>query len=192
MGQICQVLAKQPVQRLREIYKRKFKYPMQLSGFDPFVSTVTPYSDYVLLSLPGRPDVEVPVVNDESSQASEGSAGSGMSESDETDADLPAIPKGEGSVAEKDDDVEMKSAPAASSSALALSSAARSKISAAAASSESKSSGAKASAYSVALEVALFAENAFVDDLLEAGPSRYGRRRRITSRGASSLYSHAD
>ena len=45
---------------------------------------------------------------------------------------------------------------------------------------------------SIALEVALFAENAFVDDLLSAGQSRRGRQRRLTGKGAAALYSHAD
>lgn len=67
VGQVLRVLAKQSVQKLRQIYKRQFKYPMFVSGVDPLIGSVNPATDYICLLPPDDlpPELGMPLPEEE-------------------------------------------------------------------------------------------------------------------------------
>jgi hypothetical protein len=179
MCQIARILAKQATQRLRQRYKRAPQYQMTLSGVDPFTGSARPATNYLCLQPPPHAPVAIAAPlpdenddgNDSGSESDDGEPeADGTAESDDGLPDNSDEASGNAGVDSKD--------PAASDAVDSKDE-------------KDSASASKSKAQRVPelpIEVAVFAENAFVNEYLNAGRSRGGRARRLSAPAAASLY----
>jgi hypothetical protein len=195
VGQIARLLAKQPVRKIRQQYRRAPQYPMFISEADPFAGVAKPASDYTWLA--GRTEVKahsdraaaVPIDSDGSElSGSERELGDDDEPDREKDADgvLPDALADSDSKDVKEsksgkDSKDGKESKYGKDSKESESDVARL--------AESAVEAHRPVPNEILFEVAVFAENTYMSEYMQAGVSRRGRLRRLSAAGAVSLFS---
>ena len=178
MCQIARVLAKQATQKLRQRYKRAPQYRMTLSAVNPFLGIARPASDYLCLEPPERAPPAIAIArpdeqsdSDESQDDEDGEGDEGDEDSDESEDSLPVEDsKGEDGKDNVVADAELRDARREQP----IPKEGKERDGKDEKDSEEDRPAAKQKQMvpAVAIEEAVFAENAFVDDFLNAGRSK--------------------
>jgi hypothetical protein len=194
IGQIARILAKQQTRKLRQQYKRKPQHPMSISGVDPFIGSSKPASNYLCLDIAPpaalrvaeRKAIDGGSSDDSECSESESDSDDDDDSDDDADADLPGNDEhepGDGGGAGEDskDSKDSKHSQDSDSN--------DGKDGKERSGKDEKVASAPAShVMEMPLSVAFFAENAFVEELLDAGVSKRGRKRKLTGTSATALF----